>query len=92
MENVLKSKLSEILDAEGRNTIIASARELGVAVARFWDALREVEHRTAIAIEPELHFYSVLGSCCRMPPEPSDLGSDADVMALLDEECVLIEG
>lgn len=82
-------KLSKIIDKVEQQELIAAVRMVAVSVAELWDILWELEVRTGKAIEYPFDMFSCFAGHCRRPPQPMDLGSDADVMALLDDMCTL---
>jgi hypothetical protein len=64
--------------------VIQAARSAAVAVAEFWDALRELEVDTGFEFEGTLGMIDGLASNCDAPPSFSDL-KDEDITAHLDE-------
>ena len=82
-------KLSKIIDEEEQQELITAVRIVAVSIAELWDILWELENSTGKAIEYPLEMFSCFAGKCRMEPDLMDLGSDADVMALLDDMCTL---
>ena len=70
------------LKGDEQVALIAAARAAAVAIAEFWDALRDIESAHEISIEYTDSMLSSLAGDCSSPPSFSDLETDTVIDAL----------
>lgn len=69
---------------EEKAAIVATLKRVAVAMAEFWDVLRDIEGEHDIEIEPDVSLVSGVAGECGHPPDTSDL-EDAAVWDAFEE-------
>lgn len=76
------------VDGESKQLVVNTAKAAAVALANFWDALREVEQEHDVAFDGTVSMIEDLASNCDAPATVADLDDEGVIEALnsLDEE------
>lgn len=79
------SKIKYAFAESDKPEIISALRQVAVAIAEYWDVLREIEGRDSVEIETKDELFTSLAGECNIPPSLSDLPANGVWQEFVDD-------